>query len=297
MIEIPAAFAEQIVAREGDAGAAWIVRLPDLLGQLLDLWGLAVSGRPMHGLIALVVPVRARRPPADYVLKISFPDDETRHEALALRHWNGHGAVLAQAVDDTRRALLLERLDPDRTLEHLPLGSALDVAAALLRRLHRPPPDGLPTTAALAAHWHHDLPHRWNQLQRPGDRALIDTAAELCVDLARDSAPPVLLHGDFHYANVLAGSRSPWNAIDPKPLAGPAEYDLLPLVRNRWDLTADSTQATRRLHHLVHATDLDFPRARQWAMVRSIDDALWGHAHQEPAFTRIAWHIAHTLRH
>src|SRR5690606_39320812 len=29
-----------------------------------------------------------------------------------------------------------------------------------------------------------------------------------------------LLHWDLHYANVLAGEREPWLAIDPKPLAG-----------------------------------------------------------------------------
>ena len=33
-------------------------------------------------------------------------------------------------------------------------------------------------------------------------------------------APGTLVHGDLHYANVLAADREPWLVIDPQPLSG-----------------------------------------------------------------------------
>lgn len=44
-----------------------------------------------------------------------------------------------------------------------------------------------------------------------------------------------LLHWDIHDENVLAGDRSPWLAIDPKPLAGDPGFELWPALNSRFD--------------------------------------------------------------
>jgi len=298
MIRIPPAFTALTAAREGDAGRRWLEQLPALIADLLTVWRLEEVGDPRHGQVALVLPVR-RHTGEDCMLKVSWPDEETRHEPAALQAWAGRGAVLLLAADHRRGAMLLERLDASATLEHQPIAHALDVAASVLRQLHIPAPAGLPTTTATAERWQQTLSYEWRRLGEPGPARLIDAAAETCGHLTCDSAPQVLLHGDFHFANVLAGARQPWNAIDPKPLIGAPEYDLLPLLRNRWDdITASGEPAQavrRRIDTLAEATGLDWTKAHAWSFVRSVDDALWGHAQHDTQFEAIAWQIAHAL--
>lgn len=97
-VVVPPAFAEWTIAREGAAGRAWIERLPTLVEAACRRWALTVDGPPTHGNVALVVPVRAADGTAA-ILKVSWVEDETEHEALALRSWGGAGAVQLLATD------------------------------------------------------------------------------------------------------------------------------------------------------------------------------------------------------
>lgn len=214
---VPAPFASATAAREGAAGRRWITQLPTLVDRLLEDWDIGLDGPVRHGYVALVIPVR-RRDRSSAVLKVSWVDEGTRQEGAALTWWAGHGAVALLDADPTRGALLLEGLDPDRSLEQIPEEDALTVAGSILRRLHSAaaPPTGFSSTADLAHRWSTDLPQRWRQLGRPGHRDVVAAAIDTCRDLAADPGRPHLLHGDFHYANVLTGPRG-WMAIDPKP--------------------------------------------------------------------------------
>jgi len=299
VVIVPAPFAAATAAREGPAGQRWITQLPTLVDCLLEDWDIGLDGPVRHGYVALVIPVRRRdRSPA--VLKVSWVDEETRQEGPALTWWAGHGAVALLDADPTRGALLLERLHPDRSLEQIPEGDALKVAGSVLRRLHTAaaPTAGFSSTADLARRWSTDLPQRWRQLGRPGHRDVVAAAVDTCRDLPANPGRPHLVHGDFHYANVLTGPRG-WLAIDPKPMVGDPEFDLLPLLRNRWaDITStgDPRRAVRRrLAALVAAAGQDGERARRWAGLRALNDALWGLEHRDPVFTATAWTITQAL--
>ena len=79
-----------------------------------------------HGHGALVVPVlTADGAPA--VLKLPFPHPEAVSEAPALQLWAGRGAVRLLDRDPAGSALLLERLDPDKTLLDVPVEEAVQV--------------------------------------------------------------------------------------------------------------------------------------------------------------------------
>ncbi len=104
------------MARRGPDWADWVDRLPGLVSDLLDEWELTTDGWMMHGFVALVVPVRTVGGRAA-VLKVSFPDEESEHEHLALQHWGGRGAVTLLRADPHRSAMLLERLHQERLLE------------------------------------------------------------------------------------------------------------------------------------------------------------------------------------
>ena len=58
MIIVPEEFAMATVAREGDVGRRWIDALPEVVTALCEQWDLVVDGRPMHGYLGLIVPVR-----------------------------------------------------------------------------------------------------------------------------------------------------------------------------------------------------------------------------------------------
>ena len=87
------------------------------------------------------------------------------------------------------------------------------------------------------------------------------------------------IHGDLHYANVLAGDREPWLVIDPKPVAGDPHYEVAPLLWNRWDEVVASGNVRdavrRRFHAVVDAALLDEDRARDWVVVRELHNVLW----------------------
>ncbi|WP_029386606.1 aminoglycoside phosphotransferase family protein, partial [Streptomyces leeuwenhoekii] len=152
MIDIPRAFTTAQLRHNGEAGRAFIAALPALADRFLDQWDLRLDGPSMHGWAALVLPVVRRHDGTPAVLKLQLPDQETEGEPLALRAWDGDGAVRLLAHDETTGTLLLERLDPTRTLAHVEdTREAVLVLARLLAHLTATPaPAGLRRLADIA---------------------------------------------------------------------------------------------------------------------------------------------------
>lgn len=273
MLTIPAAFAETIVRLADQRGRAWLATLPQLIEQLCASWRLTPDGAPLHGGLGLVLPVR--RAGEALVLKVSWPHAATAQEVAALSAWNGHGAVRLVAADPDHDALLLERLDPRRTLGTAALPEALRVTGRLLRRLAVAAPPGVPSLSEWAATLAAELPQRWAEQGRPFPARLLDHARELCLDLG-PTADRLLIHGDLHPDNVLAGTREPWLAIDPKPIAGDVEYGLAPFLWRRLDEVPNRRAARRTMQTLCEQADLRPERAHGWTLVRSLDYWLWG---------------------
>ncbi|QWF20720.1 aminoglycoside phosphotransferase family protein [Nocardioides sp. LMS-CY] len=264
-------------AARGPEWADFLDRLPALLGDLLGEWELSVDGEPTHGYGAVVVPVRTTsgRPA---VLKVGWPHWEAEHEHLALQHWQGRGAVRLLRADPHRFALLLERLHAE-DLGGLWDVEACEVVGGLYGLLHVPAPPQLVTLSSCVDRWSGELA----ELPRdaPVPRRQVEQAVALGRDLAVDAATDGrLIHTDLHYANVLAGDREPWLAIDPKPLSGDPHYEVAPMLWNRWDELAAASRGIRdgvrlRFHTIVDVAGLDEYRARDWVVVRMLCNALW----------------------
>ncbi|WP_457206333.1 aminoglycoside phosphotransferase family protein, partial [Nocardioides sp. P5_C9_2] len=115
----------------------------------------------------------------------------------------------------------------------------------------------------------------------PVPRRLVEQVLSLARDLVADrGSTGTLVHGDLHYANVLAADREPWLAIDPKPMDGDPHYEPAPLLWNRWDelsLGGWSVRdgVRRRFHAVVDAAGLDEDRARDWVVLRMVLNAHW----------------------
>lgn len=259
----------------GEDWADWLDRLPRRRDGLLEEWSLRPDGEPVHGYCSLVLPV-VTDDGVDAVLKVTFDGDtESEHEALALQHWHGRGAVRLLRADPHRRALLLERLHATDLSDVWDL-EACEVVADLWSSLHVPALPQLRGVASYVERWVAALGEL--PVNGPVPRRLVEQATSLAGDLlAEPDAAAHVVHGDLHYANVLASDRAPWLAIDPKPMNGDRHYEVAPMLHNRFEeLTGDVRDGLRRrFHALVDAGGLDEDRARDWVVVREVLDAHW----------------------
>ncbi|HLZ55663.1 MAG TPA: aminoglycoside phosphotransferase family protein [Ktedonosporobacter sp.] len=213
MITVPQVFATTTVNREGNAGRKWIDALPGVIEDLCQQWNLTVDGPVMHGYLALVIPVRSAAEPC--VLKVSWIDESTIDEAIALSAWNGQGAVRLLTSQPAPGALLLERLDHRWSLNDVGIAEAVEVACRLLRRLSIPAPVGLRPLQIVMQDLCRILPDRWKRYGHPLPRHLLDRACDLAIQLGA-STGNLLVNYDLHYADVLMGKREPWLVVDPK---------------------------------------------------------------------------------
>lgn len=273
MITVPAAFSEAAIAREGAAGRAWVLALPELVATLCQRWDLVLDGAPMHGALGLVVPVR--RGDEACVLKISSADESTEGEAAALAAWDGRGAVRLLAVEPSQNAMLLERLDFSRPLNTLPIEEAMGIAGRLLRRLAIPAPDGFRSARSMVDKMAQNLPERWEQYGRPMSRRSLEQAYDMATQL-RASNGSLLINYDLHYDDVLASKREPWLAVDPKIATGDPEFGVAQLLWCRLEDIEAAGGLDRQFRVLCEAADLDPALARAWTLVRCVDYWLWG---------------------
>lgn len=213
--------------------------------------------------------------------KVGYPDPKTRSEAAALRAWSGLGTVACVADDAGRNALLLQRLDGNSSLESYPDDErACAIIAEILARLHGvAPPPGVRTVAEEAAELQDQVQERGARHPRLLPARAVDQALATLSDLQAFDQPGWMLHADCHFLNVLPtlpGGLEPqeWRAIDPLPTVGPREWELLPLLRNRWadaQATGDPDAALRqRVDQVCDILGADARYARQLAQAASV---------------------------
>ena len=262
------------MAQRGPRWADWVATLPSVVRRLTGQWDLRRDGAAVHGHCSLVLPVRTADGGAG-MLKIGFPDEESEHEHLALRHWAGRGAVRLLGADPHLRALLLERLHTG-DLTGVPGAQACAVVAGLYGQLHVPALPSLRPLSGFVDRWTADLANLPRSAPIP--RRLVEQAIALGRELSVDRAVAArVLHTDLHYANVLAGDRQAWLAIDPKPVNGDPHYEIAPMLWNRWEEIAGDVRSgvLRRLWTIVDAAGFDEDRARAWVIVRMVHNAMW----------------------
>lgn len=293
MVAIPASFAARIAGRPADPslaaapdGDTWLARLPRLLEEYLERWNLRPEDGAWSGSNALVVPVR-RGTGEEAALKLTWPHVEARHEHLALRSWNGRGAVRLLAAEPSDHALLLERLDATRPLTGESILDACEVVGELFRTLDRRALPQLDSVADVLAAW--APPEATPQVPQ----RLVQQAAALEPQLLGSAPARSLVHWDLHDGNVLAPLgplRGGWLAIDPKPMAGEWAFAVAPIVWNRPDELARAydfrTHARLRADIVTDAAGLDPDRVRAWTFVRLVRNAVWaaGFAPKSTAF-------------
>jgi streptomycin 6-kinase len=289
VIDVPVGLAASQDKYNGAAGRAFVAGLPERAAHFLERWELRLDGPSMHGVTALVLPVlRADGTPA--VLKLQLLDEESAGEPAALRVWDGGAAVRLLAHDEATCTLLLERLDQTRMLTHLPdtREAALVVARLLARLTAVPAPEGMRRLGDIAEAMLERVPGALKLIADKAERRLVEDCAAAVREVATEPGDR-LLHWDLHYDNVLQDlrdlrdpdglqdgdarsvGRGPWVAIDPKPLAGDAGFDLCPALGNRFE----PAEIRWRFDAMTDVMGLDRERARAWTLGRVLQNTLW----------------------
>ena len=282
---MPGDFARRIREEFGEAGRAWLERLPSLLVDLTRQWDVSL-GAPFELSYNYVVPAR-RADGTQAVLKIGVPVPEHLGEIAALRLYAGDGACRVLESDTDCCAMLLERVVPGRMLVRLVRtddDQATRIGASVLRKLWRPVPAGSPAAFRPVAEWFAALDRHRVAFGGPGPLpGYVFEAAATIVRALLDSAPaPVLLHGDFHHYNILSATRAEWLAIDPKGMTGDRGYDVGPLLEN--PRPADGGRQSphrlrRRLDILAEELEYDRARLRDWGIAYAVLSACWSAEH------------------
>ena len=270
---IPAAFATSTVAREGEAGAAWLAELPEIIEDLLAQWECSIDGEIGHGQVGVIVPVEGA------VVKVSFPHPGNVHEPDAFAAWDGRGAVKLYERDDERFAMLLERVQDSRLAELDDGDEIAATAGQLNRRLSIPAPEELPRLADQADSWEEELLGGAADFPGALPAAVVDAALAVVDELGRDQ-PDLVVHGDFHARNILRGDREPWLAVDPKGLRGDPAYDGGTLLKPRALALIDSDDVMKALRHelevFAESAGLDHERVQRWAHLQAVQAAFHG---------------------
>ena len=259
---------EKRTGTHGEAGAAWVERLPDLITSISREWSLKVGPHFENLSYNYVTPVRCSDG-TDAVLKLSYPDDpESIGEIEALRLLSGPGYVRLLDCDMQLGAALIQRADPGLPVSTLQSDSAqVHAAATVMLATRRPQPkeSAFPTIGE----WLDKVASGAKGLDLPNEIASgIALGREL---VAKPGSLEVVLHGDLHHNNILS-SGDGWLAIDPKGVlgepaweVGPYLYNNLPdadgeaawrtTIRNRADQFADEFDLDR---HRIYACSLAY---------------------------------------
>jgi len=233
----------------------WLDALPHLVHECAEQWSLTLD-RPVDTPHSLVVPA------GELVLKLNAPSHvEADHEADALEHWSGRGAVRLVARDDERRALLLERCVPGTQLWN----ASVDEAAVVVDLLLRLQPDigdehPFVLLAEEADRWAEDVPRWYAAAGSPFERSLLEVALDVYRTVDRSSTH--LVNQDLHGGNILRAEREPWLVIDPKPLVGERELEASGLLRN--------TDSVSRCLDVLAGVGFDRERARGWGIAHNL---------------------------
>jgi streptomycin 6-kinase len=274
----PAAFTRNVVGNWGEDGRRWLERLPALVEDVAAEWGLTV-GSPYPLSFNYVAPAR-RADGLVVVLKLGLATaGHVAREADTLGFFGGRGAVEVVRRDDSRGALLLERAEPGHTLRTLVRERDEEATAVLIdmmRRLHRPAPDGLVLE---------ELSERVEDFDGylarfpgagPLPRPLVEQARELWVDLCASAGQRVVLHGDLHHENVLAADREPWLAIDPHGVIGDPGYEVGPVLYNPFDGDEPVLKLVpARVEQFADGLAMPVDRVAAWGFVQAVLSEVW----------------------
>jgi streptomycin 6-kinase len=160
------------------------------------------------------------------VLKLLSPSEtEEQSGAVALRYFDGHGAVRLLRCDEG--AHLMEYAAGDELVTLVERGedeNATRIIAQVIKQLHSVPQDAPYDGLFMLDRWFRELFNKAAADRQAGVESIYVRGASLAERLLADQRDVRVLHGDIHHRNIRQSARG-WLAFDPKGVVGERTYD------------------------------------------------------------------------
>ncbi len=272
-------FIQNAISFRGEEGKKWIERVPHIIRKYEQKWSIQV-GDPFELSYNYVAPAVTSND-TRVVLKIGFPTDkEFKTEIEVLKIFNGAAITKLLKADVENAVLLLERLDPGKSVDTLENDKQeTKIIASVMKKLWKPAPRD--HTFPTVTDWFKGfarLREKFNKTSGPLPQKLFDNAEELFQHLLKTTTEEYLLHGDLHHGNVLSAQREPWLAIDPKGVVGDRVYETAALLHNPADLLKRENPKKileKRINILSEELSFDRDRILKWGIAHTVLSAIW----------------------
>jgi len=160
------------------------------------------------------------------ILKLLSPSEtDEQRGAVALRYFDGHGAVRLLRYDEG--AHLMEYAAGDELVTLVERGedeNATRIIAQVIQQLHSVPQNIPHDGLFMLERWFEALFNKAASDRQAGIDSIYVRSASLARRLLVDQREVRVLHGDIHHRNIRKTSRG-WLTFDPKGLIGERTYD------------------------------------------------------------------------
>lgn len=230
------------------------------------------------------------------ILKVlSSTEVDEQRGALALRYFDGHGAVRLFCSDDG--AQLMEYAAGEELVNLVERGedeNATRIIAQVIQQLHSVPQDAPNSGMLTLDRWFRGLWQKAAADKQAGLRSIYVRSASLAERLLADQRDIRVLHGDIQHYNIRHTSRG-WLAFDPKGVVGERTYDCANTLCNPVmpELVHNETRLLNNAAILADTLALELERVLAFAYVYACLNASWWLrlSSKEQAEDIVRWHL------
>ena len=230
------------------------------------------------------------------ILKLLSPvETDEQRGAIALRHFDGHGAVRLFRYD--KGAHLMEYAAGDELVTLVDRGedeNATRIIAQVIKQLHSVPQNIPHDGLVPLERWFGELFNKAAVDRQAGIESIYVRSANLTKRLLASQHDVLVLHGDIHHRNIRQSSRG-WLTFDPKGLVGERTYDCANTLCNPVmpELVHNETRLLTNAAILSDTLALDLSRVLAFTYAYACLNASWWSLRPdtEGAEDIIQWHL------
>jgi streptomycin 6-kinase len=270
------------LAARGEAGAAWLNDLPNVVRRLEAGWGIRV-GHTFPNATEAYVAEAVAADGTKAALKIPIVGlAKADREVRVLRAADGRGYVRLLRHDASSGAMLLERLGSQLAQQGRPIADQIAIICSTLEQAWMQPLPGLqlPTGADKAGEMESYIASVWPRVGKPCSEKAVEAALRFARARADafDPASAVVSHGDAHAWNTLQDAETgDYKLVDPDGWFVERAHDLSISLREGCTefLAGDPVALARdRCALLSHLTGVDADAIWQWGFIETLANGL-----------------------
>ena len=226
---------------------------------------------------------------------LSSSETDEQRGAVALRYFDGHGAVRLLRYDEG--AHLMEYAAGDELVTLVERGedeNATRIIAQVIQQLHSVPRNIPHDGLFMLERWFEALFNKAASDKQAGIDSIYVRSASLAKRLLVDQREVRVLHGDIHHRNIRETPRG-WLTFDPKGLIGERTYDCANTLCNPVlpELVHNETRLLAHAAILADTLALNLSRVLAFTYVYACLNASWWlpRIHTKSAEDIVQWHL------